>query len=143
MHGDDPAFFVVPADRALVAQYLFLYSLSGDPDDFDNYTDNDYRRALVWAFVKNDSTAYVEDLYARAASVLAEFPKGVSVRLGGSLAEQAAINGDGPGPDEGLLAEYARADELVLSKVRQQIGLDEVKWSVSGAAPTPRPEMPG
>jgi long-subunit acyl-CoA synthetase (AMP-forming) len=51
-------------------------------------------------------------------------------------AEQAAINGEGPGPDEALLAEYARADELVLSKIRQQLGLDEVHWSVSGAAPT-------
>jgi long-subunit acyl-CoA synthetase (AMP-forming) len=51
-------------------------------------------------------------------------------------AEQAAINGEGPGPDEALLAEYARADELVLSKIRQQLGLDDVHWSVSGAAPT-------
>ena len=51
-------------------------------------------------------------------------------------AEQAAINGAGPGPDDALLAEYARADEMVLSKIRAQIGLDEVKWSVSGAAPT-------
>jgi long-chain acyl-CoA synthetase len=51
-------------------------------------------------------------------------------------AEQAAIGGVGPGPDEALLAEYAKADELVLSKIRQQIGLDEVRWSVSGAAPT-------
>jgi long-subunit acyl-CoA synthetase (AMP-forming) len=51
-------------------------------------------------------------------------------------AEQAAINGDGPGPDDALLAEYAKADELVLSKIRRQIGLDDVHWSVSGAAPT-------
>jgi len=51
-------------------------------------------------------------------------------------AEQAAINGDGPGPDETLLAEYAKADDLVLSKIRAQIGLDNVRWSVSGAAPT-------
>jgi long-subunit acyl-CoA synthetase (AMP-forming) len=51
-------------------------------------------------------------------------------------AEQAAIKGEGPGPDEALLAEYAKADELVLSKIRQQIGLDGVHWSVSGAAPT-------
>jgi len=52
-------------------------------------------------------------------------------------AEQEAVNGGGPGPDEALLAEYARADELVLSRVRAQLGLDQVKWSVSGAAPTP------
>ena len=51
-------------------------------------------------------------------------------------ADQAAINGEGPGPDDALLAEYAKADELVLSKIRQQIGLDDVHWSVSGAAPT-------
>jgi long-chain acyl-CoA synthetase len=51
-------------------------------------------------------------------------------------AEQAAINGEGPGPDDALLAEYAKADELVLSKIRQQLGLDDVRWSVSGAAPT-------
>ena len=50
-------------------------------------------------------------------------------------AEQAAINGEGPGPDEALLAEYAKADELVLSKIRQQIGLDEVHWSVSAPRP--------
>jgi long-subunit acyl-CoA synthetase (AMP-forming) len=51
-------------------------------------------------------------------------------------AEQAAINGEGPGPDEALLAEYAKADEMVLSKIRQQLGLDEVHWSIAGAAPT-------
>ena len=50
-------------------------------------------------------------------------------------AEQAAINGEGPGPDDALLAEYAKADELVLSKIRQQIGLDDVHWSIIGAAP--------
>jgi long-chain acyl-CoA synthetase len=52
-------------------------------------------------------------------------------------AEQEAIAGTGPGPDEALLAEYAKADEAVLSKVRQQLGLDQVRWSIAGAAPTP------
>ncbi|HEY8024332.1 MAG TPA: MMPL family transporter [Burkholderiaceae bacterium] len=93
VHNDDPAFNVIPNDRELVAQYLFLYSLSGDPQDFDNYVDSDYRKMLGWAFVKSDSTAYFKDLVARAQPLIdKEFPRNVKVRVGGTLAEIAAIN---------------------------------------------------
>ena len=51
-------------------------------------------------------------------------------------AEQAAIAGTGTGPDEAMLAEFAKADAAVLTKIRVQIGLDQVRWSISGAAPT-------
>ena len=37
-----------------------------------------------------------------------------------------------------LQAEYARADELVLSKVRARLGLDQIESINVGAAPTPR-----
>ncbi|HTK65614.1 MAG TPA: long-chain fatty acid--CoA ligase [Pseudonocardia sp.] len=50
-------------------------------------------------------------------------------------AEQDAIRGSGPGPDDTLLAEYAKADELVFSAVRAKLGLDEVRMSICGAAP--------
>ena len=50
-------------------------------------------------------------------------------------AEQAAINGTGPGPDDEVLAEYHEADARFLSAIRRQVGLDEVRWSISGAAP--------
>jgi len=46
---------------------------------------------------------------------------------------------DGGVPDE-LQTEWDRADELVLSKVRGMLGLDEVESFVVGAAPTP-PEV--
>ncbi|MGH9042903.1 MAG: AMP-binding protein [Acidimicrobiia bacterium] len=49
--------------------------------------------------------------------------------------QQAANRGQGPGPDEALLAVYAHADAAVLSKLRAQLGLDEVRWSAVGAAP--------
>jgi len=34
-------------------------------------------------------------------------------------------------------AEWVKADELVLSKLREKLGLDELRWAVSGAAPIP------
>ncbi|MHA2504419.1 MAG: ATP-binding cassette domain-containing protein, partial [Candidatus Kariarchaeaceae archaeon] len=40
-------FDTIPDSRDAVAQYLLLYSLSGDPDDFDEVVDYDYRQANV------------------------------------------------------------------------------------------------
>ncbi|OBK43440.1 fatty acid--CoA ligase FadD11 [Mycobacterium sp. 1081908.1] len=39
-------------------------------------------------------------------------------------------------PDE-LAAEWTKADELVLSKLRERLGFGELRWAVSGAAPIP------
>ncbi|HZU48229.1 MAG TPA: fatty acid--CoA ligase FadD11 [Mycobacterium sp.] len=37
-----------------------------------------------------------------------------------------------------LAAEWAKADELVLSKLRERLGFGELRWAVSGAAPIPK-----
>jgi long-chain acyl-CoA synthetase len=37
-----------------------------------------------------------------------------------------------------VAAEWGQADELVLSKLREKLGLEQVRWAVSGAAPIPR-----
>jgi long-subunit acyl-CoA synthetase (AMP-forming) len=50
-------------------------------------------------------------------------------------AEQAAVAGTGSGPDDALLAEYAKADTALCAPLRRQLGLDQVRSSVSGAAP--------
>jgi long-chain acyl-CoA synthetase len=49
----------------------------------------------------------------------------------------AALVAGEPVPDE-VAAEWAQADELVLSKLREKLGLDQVRWTISGAAPIPR-----
>jgi predicted RND superfamily exporter protein len=93
MHGDDPAYYRIPEDRLLIAQYLLLYSLSGDPEDFNNFVDGDYQKAAIWVFLKEDGTAYVERLHRAAREVIsAQFPPDVRVRLGGPLARLTAIN---------------------------------------------------
>jgi long-chain acyl-CoA synthetase len=37
-----------------------------------------------------------------------------------------------------VAAEWAQADDLVLSKLREKLGFGELRWAVSGAAPIPR-----
>ncbi|RAU92688.1 long-chain fatty acid--CoA ligase [Mycobacterium colombiense] len=49
----------------------------------------------------------------------------------------AALVSGKPEPAE-LAAEWARADELVLSKLRERLGFGELRWAVSGAAPIPK-----
>jgi long-subunit acyl-CoA synthetase (AMP-forming) len=39
---------------------------------------------------------------------------------------------------EELAAEWAKADELVLSKLRERLGFGELRWAASGAAPIPK-----
>lgn len=93
MHGDDPRYHVIPTEPNLASQYLLLYSLSGDPQDFDNVVDGGYRRAVVWTYLKTDSTTYAMELYQRALPLIAaEFPKDVTVRLGGGLPMTVASN---------------------------------------------------
>ena len=93
MHADNPEFYSIPESRELIAQYLFLYSLSGDPQDFDSFVDNDYQRATIWTYIKNDSTTSADILAKKAQSIIAKsFPPGVTVQMGGSLPQLIALN---------------------------------------------------
>ncbi len=49
----------------------------------------------------------------------------------------AAVLAGDPMSDE-LAAEWAKADELVLSKLRERLGFGELRWAASGAAPIPK-----
>lgn len=93
MHGDDKTYDVVPTDANLVAQYLLLYSMSGQPDDLDNLVDNDYQNAVIWTYLKTDSTAYASTLLQKTDDLVKrEFPSTVKVRIGGGLPQTLAIN---------------------------------------------------
>jgi uncharacterized protein len=84
---------VLPQDPDLVAQYLLLYSMSGEPGDFDGLVDYGYRNAIIQAFVKTDSSAFVASLDERIRPVIAaNFPPSVKVRLGGSITTPTAMN---------------------------------------------------
>lgn len=93
MHADDPKEDRLPDTRELNAQYLLLYSMSGDPGDFDTYVDYEYKSAVIWAYLKTDSTAYIEEIIADLRPFVArEFPPGYKISIGGGMAQGAALN---------------------------------------------------
>ncbi len=60
MNEDRPEMEVIPTSQDLIAQYLLLYSFSGDPDDFDEIVDYDYQHANMSVFLRSDSTLEIE-----------------------------------------------------------------------------------
>ncbi|MCW5830321.1 MAG: MMPL family transporter [Deltaproteobacteria bacterium] len=93
MNADDPKFDSIPDSRELVAQYLFLYSISGGPDDFDAYVTKTYDKAIIQAFLKKDNTSIAEAIIGKVKGYLAtEFPPGYNVKIAGSIASSDAMN---------------------------------------------------
>lgn len=80
--------FVLPASSEAVAQYLLLYSMSGEPDDFDDVVDHEYRRACMHALVRADHSPLLKrvlsDIHAYSAEHLA--PLGIETRPTGNAA---------------------------------------------------------
>ncbi|HZQ32548.1 MAG TPA: fatty acid--CoA ligase FadD11 [Mycobacterium sp.] len=63
--------------------------------------------------------------------------QGLQWALAVAAKKAAAVVAGEPVPDD-VAAEWAKADEMVLSKLREKLGLDQMRWAVSGAAPIPK-----
>ena len=92
MNGDDPAFFKIPDKQETIAEYLLLYSMSGEPGDFDPYVDYDYRLANMVVFSHSDSTLEMRKFWDQVQAFAAKtFPPNIKIGIGGSVAQSAAI----------------------------------------------------
>ncbi|MEW6682327.1 MAG: MMPL family transporter [Nitrospirota bacterium] len=92
-HGDQEEFDRIPTTEGEVSNFLFLYSISGNPADFARLIDYRYRRAVIWAFLKSDSTALAEQLIAVVDSQRTAFDRlGVTVGVAGSSPVTVALN---------------------------------------------------
>jgi predicted RND superfamily exporter protein len=87
--GDPAAGATIPDSQALIAQYLLLYSISGEPDDFDDVVDYDYAVANVRAQTDSDhSPALLRVLDGvREASDAHLGPVGLSAHPSGAARE--------------------------------------------------------
>jgi len=85
LHDDDPAYDVVPDSPEAVAQFLFLFQSSGDPDDLDNFLDREARRANVWVQMKGGDNQQMQHVEDRLTAFMVDepAPAGVSLRWSG------------------------------------------------------------
>ncbi|MBL6974173.1 MAG: RND family transporter [Deltaproteobacteria bacterium] len=83
MNGDDPAFDKVPDSRKAIAQYLLLYSMSGDPEDFERLVDFPYEHALVTARIKTASSRDFADVAQFARDAANRDDSGTFTRVSG------------------------------------------------------------
>ncbi|MFG6439811.1 outer membrane lipoprotein-sorting protein [Roseateles sp. LKC17W] len=82
----------LPDDRDLIAQYLFLYGMSGNPEDFSAHVDYDYQRAKVSVMLRTNSNAEIDQLVQDLRAVATKsFPADVQVSFGGEVAQTLAV----------------------------------------------------
>jgi predicted RND superfamily exporter protein len=85
MHEDDRAYYGVPDSRELVAQYLLLYEMSGDPETLARVIDYEYQHANVTFQLKSDSSAVMKDVIDEIDQFEEAFSElGITVEYAGS-----------------------------------------------------------
>ncbi len=86
LHAGDEAYNVIPASQALIGEYLFLFSVSGRPEQLDDVIDFDYKKALVTFSIKTDHTQdlrrIIDEASAYAGSHFSDY--NVEVNYAGS-----------------------------------------------------------
>jgi len=68
---DDPAFETIPDTRGKVNNLFTMYSMSGDPDDFETLVDYDYEAGLLTALSRNVSTREIVETVAELDTFIA------------------------------------------------------------------------
>jgi len=56
LHSGDEAFNVIPDSAAQIGEYLFLFSVSGRPQQLDEVVDYDYKTGLITVMIQTDHT---------------------------------------------------------------------------------------
>jgi predicted RND superfamily exporter protein len=93
MNEDREEEFAIPNSRELVAQYLLLYSMSGDPVEYDDLIDYDYQAANLSVLLRTDQLAVVGRQVRRMEAALDKHVRslGASATITGSAMIQSTV----------------------------------------------------
>ncbi len=62
MHEDRESYYTIPETREMVAQYLLLYEMSGDPDNLNRIVDYNYARGNLTFQLKSDNSIAIHSV---------------------------------------------------------------------------------
>ncbi len=94
MKGGDPSLLRVPETKEEIGQFLFLYSISGNPADFSRLMRPQQDEAIIWVFMRTDDTQLGEHLIQLVEEAKTTDFKGLNVDIGvaGSTPVVVALN---------------------------------------------------
>jgi predicted RND superfamily exporter protein len=85
MHTDTAQYNIIPSTQDLVAQYLLLYEMSGDPENLWKVVDYDYQKANLTFQLKSDNSIALNNAIAMIENHIPKMKElGVSVKYAGS-----------------------------------------------------------
>lgn len=85
MHADKKEFNKIPNSQELIAQYLLLYEMSGDPDNLWKVVTEQYNKANVTFQLKSDNSKAINSALAEIHKYKEDFNKlGVTLNYAGS-----------------------------------------------------------
>ncbi len=85
MHADSAEYNIIPESNELVAQYLLLYEMSGDPENLWKVVDYNYQKANLTFQLKSDNSIALNSAITKIEEHLPALEKlGVTVNFAGS-----------------------------------------------------------
>jgi predicted RND superfamily exporter protein len=85
MNEDKAKFYAIPESSDMVAQYLLLYEMSGDPENLTKVVNYDYNRSNVTFQLKGDDSKTINEAMAVIKSYEDDFKaKGIEIKYAGS-----------------------------------------------------------
>jgi len=85
MNADDEAFNTIPDSKNMIAQYLLLYEMSGDPENLNKVVDYDYEKLNVTFQLKSDNSKAINSALDVIHTYEDDFNKlGITMNYAGS-----------------------------------------------------------
>ena len=85
MNADNEKYNTIPDSRDMIAQYLLLYEMSGDPENLNKVVNYDYEKLNVTFQLKSDNSKAINSVLAVINAYKPEFEKhGISMKYAGS-----------------------------------------------------------